>query len=313
MAEGMTEEEATAAANKPLPFHILTDKAEGGRVPMIYGGSAGLKAMWKEILKNVSKTQGKKIEKFFPKMDVEMRELTKLGEKLDPTSFKAFNVRERDLKLEGIEHIISRLKQDKKMIQQVAANKAMKDEGLDFLMKHLIEKSGMYPKYLKKYTNIDKDILNMETIKKNLIMKDRKLNAEGGRVPLAGGKGVLKGLMALANKIAPGSTKIGQTSKTMAERTQLKQAISGFQERRKAAELKEMIRKKYKGVVDERLLNNMLIDDNPQRLAEVMATVDEALIMQGKGMGPNQIIQATKDAWKRKKNASGGIAGMLGE
>ena len=44
-----------------------------------------------------------------------------------------------------------------------------------------------------------------------------------------------------------------------------------------------------------------------------MATVDEALIMQGKGMGPNQIIQATKDAWKRKKNASGGIAGMLGE
>ena len=111
----------------------------------------------------------------------------------------------------------------------------------------------------------------------------------------------------------PGTTKVGKTSRPMAEKTQLKQAISGFQERRKAAELKEMIRKKYKGVVDERLLNNMLIDDNPQRLAEVMATVDEALIMQGKGMGPNQIIQATKDAWKRKKNASGGIAGMLGE
>ena len=34
MAEGMSEAEATAAANKPLPFHILTDKAEGGRVPL---------------------------------------------------------------------------------------------------------------------------------------------------------------------------------------------------------------------------------------------------------------------------------------
>ena len=57
----------------------------------------------------------------------------------------------------------------------------------------------------------------------------------------------------------------------------------------------------------------MLTDNNPQRLAEVMATVDEGLIMQGKGMGPETIIQTIKDSWKRKKNASGGIAGMLGE
>ena len=57
----------------------------------------------------------------------------------------------------------------------------------------------------------------------------------------------------------------------------------------------------------------MLVDDNPQRLAEVMATVDEALIMQGKGMGPETIMQTMKDSWKRKKQASGGVAGMLGE
>ena len=153
---------------------------------MIFGGSTGLKAMWQTILKNLSKSKGKKISKFFPKMSAEEKTLTKLGEKLDPTAFKAFNTREKDLKLEGIEHLISRLKQDKEMIEQVAANKAMKDEGLDFLMKHF-EKSEMYPKYLNKYTDIDKDILQMETIKKNLIMKDRKLNASGGRVPLFGG------------------------------------------------------------------------------------------------------------------------------
>ena len=41
--------------------------------------------------------------------------------------------------------------------------------------------------HLKKYTDIDKDILQMENIKKNLIMKDRKLNAEGGRIGYAGG------------------------------------------------------------------------------------------------------------------------------
>jgi hypothetical protein len=57
----------------------------------------------------------------------------------------------------------------------------------------------------------------------------------------------------------------------------------------------------------------MLADKNPQRLAEVMATVDEGLIMQGKGMGPETIIQTIKDSWKRKKQASGGLAGLLGE
>ena len=62
--------------------------------------------------------------------------------------------------------------------------------------------------------------------------------ASGGRVPLAGGKEVLKGLAWLANKIAPKSTKIGQTSKTMAPKTQLKRAIAGFQEREAAKKLK---------------------------------------------------------------------------
>jgi hypothetical protein len=57
----------------------------------------------------------------------------------------------------------------------------------------------------------------------------------------------------------------------------------------------------------------MLVDDDPQRIAEVMATIDEGLIMQGKGMGPETIIQTIKDSWKRKKQASGGLAGMLGE
>ena len=137
--------------------------------------------------------------------------------------------------------------------------------------------------------------------------------AEGGRVPLGKGKLVLEGLMKLANKIAPGSTKIGQTSKTMAPKTELKQAIAGFQKREAAAKLKEMIKKKYEGRIDDKLLNQILVDDNPQRIAEVLATIDEGLIMQGKGMGPDEIINAFKESWKRKKQASGGIAEMLGE
>ena len=73
------------------------------------------------------------------------------------------------------------------------------------------------------------------------------------------------------------------------------------------------IKKKYQGKIDDKLLNQILVDDNPQRIAEVMATIDEGLIMQQKGMGSETIIQTFKDAWKRKKQASGGLAGMLGE
>ena len=62
-------------------------------------------------------------------------------------------------------------------------------------------------------------------------LKEKFSKADGGRVPLKGGKWALEGLMKLANKIAPGSTKIGQTSKTMSPKTELKQAIAGFQER----------------------------------------------------------------------------------
>jgi len=61
-----------------------------------------------------------------------------------------------------------------------------------------------------------------------------------------------------------------------------------------AQTLIQQIIKKYKGKIDDKLLKQMLADKNPQRLAEVMATVDEGLIMQGKGMGPETIIQSIK-------------------
>ena len=190
-----------------------------------------------------------------------------------------------------------------------------------------------------------------------ILSKDVTKHATGGRVPLAGGKEVLKGLAWLANKIAPKSTKIGKTSKTMASKTQLKQAIADFQEREAAlknkkskkikwfeeemsaldnwsrlkdstgkdwrlkgmrpvktmGDLKHNIVLKYRGKIDDDLLNKILADNNEQRIAEVLATIDEGLIMQGKGMGPDEIINTFKESWKRKKQASGGVAGMLGE
>ena len=79
-----------------------------------------------------------------------------------------------------------------------------------------------------------------------------------------------------------------------------------------AFERREMIRNKYQGLIDDDLLNKILADNNPQRIAEVLATIDEALLMQNiKGMGPESIIASFKESWKRKPSASGGLAGIL--
>ena len=67
--------------------------------------------------------------------------------------------------------------------------------------------------------------------------------ASGGRVPFGKGKLVSpKGLAALIEELFPGTTKVGQTSRPMADKTQLKQAIARFQESEawKAAKLKKL-------------------------------------------------------------------------
>ena len=72
----------------------------------------------------------------------------------------------------------------------------------------------------------------------------------------------------------------------------------------------EQLRREFPGISDD-LIKNILADDNPQRIAEVKAAMKEALKMQQKGMGPDEIINMFKN--KPTKHASGGLAGMLGE
>ena len=73
-------------------------------------------------------------------------------------------------------------------------------------------------------------------------------------------------------------------------------------------EMKEqIIRAKYGDVVNQKLLDQMLADTNPQRLAEVMGTIDEGVIMHEKGMGTDEIITTLKESFTRKKQATGGL------
>ena len=90
------------------------------------------------------------------------------------------------------------------------------------------------------------------------------------------------------------------------------EAVKDFEARNRTfTPNREMIREKYQGLIDDDLLNKILIDDNPQRIAEVLATIDEALLMQGKGMGSQDIMAALRGSWGRKPSASGGLAKIL--
>jgi hypothetical protein len=190
LEEGLSYDEAVAAAQAAsgLDMDILKDeKAKGGRAGYIFGGSAGLKAMWKQMLKTISKGKDKPVKRLFPTLSAEERAMEKVV--MGTPEQKAFREGDTAHRVEGIEILINRLKHDKKILERRAKNKAMKDPNLDFLTKHLEETvmPEVYGPHLKKYTDIDKDVLQLENIKKNLIMKDRKLNAEGGRIGYAGG------------------------------------------------------------------------------------------------------------------------------
>ena len=71
----------------------------------------------------------------------------------------------------------------------------------------------------------------------------------------------------------------------------------------------ESIQQKYGNMIDDNLLKQIMIDDNPQRKAEVLATIDEAMKMQEKGMSPQEIIDIIKNT-TRTKQAKGGSAGL---
>ena len=62
-----------------------------------------------------------------------------------------------------------------------------------------------------------------------------------------------------------------------------------------------------KDVIDDNLLNQILADNNPQRISEVMATIDQSLAMQKKGMSSQTIMDTLFESWSRKKQAEGGL------
>jgi len=67
---------------------------------------------------------------------------------------------------------------------------------------------------------------------------------------------------------------------------------------------------RYPGITDD-LIQKIMIDDNPQRKAEVLATLDEAYKMMDQGMDADAILNTIKNT-PRTKQADGGLNYLMG-
>ena len=143
--------------------------------------------------------------------------------------------------------------------------------------------------------------------------------ATGGRVgfKFGAGKEGIKGILSMINK------KFGKDTMKTADQVKLTDEMLFERDKRRVLEelgdYKEIAPKfykrmelkiKYPGIPDE-LIAKIMADDNPQRVAEVMATIDEAFAMMDKGMSPEEIIKTFVET-PRSKNAGGGLNYLMG-
>ena len=152
-------------------------------------------------------------------------------------------------------------------------------------------------------------------IEESEILDDPDKFSIGGRVGFS--QGGIKALIAMMNK------KFGQGAVKTADEVELTNDMVLARETKRALQeledYKEIapqfyqrmtLKLKYPGISDE-LIAKIMADDNPQRVAEVMATMDEAFKMMDKGMGTDEILKTFKTT-PRTKNAGGGLNYLMG-
>jgi len=264
------------------------DFATGGRV----GLSKGLvEMMIKTILKNKNLVQ----EFFSVRPDQVTREaLERMASRNMAGLKKTYNL------------IVDKIGMGTKVPEQVSLNKILRSEGVKFnkhvddTMDNFFQRSGDI-----KY---DADALT-----------DSFFEGIGSTVDDVALKDRLKVYDAFYKKLA--KQQYGDIMRKRAAKNMYEQAAQREMDAMEAAAdvgmkepmglTNEQIYAKYQDKISDDLLKKIVIDDNPQRRAEVMATLDEALLMMDKGMDKDQILNIIKNT-TRTKNASGGLNYLMG-
>ena len=200
MEQGMSYEDAVQAANAStnLPWDIL--KAEGGRVPFLYGGGTGIKNMLNYLLKR-GQIQPKRASGFAKKVSPRLNEKMKAWMK---ETYPKESKNLENMRTEQYGNILGMLKADKGLLELISKAKQLHPNFSDKELMNILRSAGTVPEHmakdnafwekLMKYTDIDQAIIDMEMILKNQATKGegRKLNADGGiqRIGFKYGKGV---------------------------------------------------------------------------------------------------------------------------
>jgi len=71
------------------------------------------------------------------------------------------------------------------------------------------------------------------------------------------------------------------------------------------------LKQKYPGI-DDKLLTQIIDDPDPQRKAEVLATIDQAFELMKQGKSPDEVLDIMKQMTDRTKQAGGGLAYLMG-
>ena len=139
--------------------------------------------------------------------------------------------------------------------------------------------------------------------------------AQGGRVGFS--KGGIKALLAMMNKkfgkgVVKTADEVKVTDEMLFERDKrrLLEELQDYKDIAPKFYQRMELKIKYPGISDE-LIAKIMADDNPQRIAEVMATLDEAFKMMDKGMSSDEILKTFKTT-PRTKNAGGGLNYLMG-
>jgi hypothetical protein len=143
--------------------------------------------------------------------------------------------------------------------------------------------------------------------------------AEGGRpgFKFGTGKEGIKGILKMMNKkFGKGAVKTADEVKVTDEmlferdKRRLLEELRDYKDITPKFYQRMELKIKYPGISDE-LIAKIMADDDPQRIAEVMATMDEAFKMMDKGMSSDEILNAFKKT-PRTKNAGGGLNYLMG-
>ena len=257
--------------------------AEGGRIGFKKGKTKGLIDL---------------INKKFGKGTVTTAENMELSPNvLQKKMFENFNKRNRKLTEEEYEDLVAEYGEGVHQLETVADAERFVQGQKDY-------QAAMFRDY--KAGKLD-PVAGEETLARMKFLEQRAKEAEMSGDPRLFTQDDADELTMLQAKMNPENVKLSYADK---DKRIIPEGLT--EEDIDLAILKGEFERKYSKLIPEDLMKTIMADEDPQRVQEIIAHVEQAAIMTDKGMSADQVIDAFKAGEKRKDNADGGLNYLMG-